>query len=964
MTESLAKDTPPEYVVLDFETTGFDESQAEIIEIGALRVKGLEVLDRYHSLVRASAPIPPVISRLTGIRDEDVRGAPQLSDVLPGFLDFVRDLPLVAHNATLEQRFLDHQIAPRASVRKFTVHNSIDPLALVLPERPSLSLESLRQWAGLPAEGAHRADHDCEATLRVLERAQEYMRTERPWLAGIVQSLLGSEDDPWWWAWFFAGDTVSLPEKAPLGDLRELRGEDAAREPDWTKIPGPEAVHRALSHEIADKFRYRETQEKMAQLVRETLAQGGRVAVEAPTGTGKSLAYLVPGLIAARASGAPLVVATHSKSLQDQLLEKDIPLARQLISEAGRAENLAHPGGETGDTPSATTVKGQENYLCLRKLHDHVDAARSGSLEERWSAAYLQALSVSIPTVELDRVSHYLKTQFPALAAAVDSVKSHHTTTLGPPCPHYKRCHFFDSARLAHRADVIVANHALTFQWPAHLPQIRSIVFDEAHHLEEQITEAHRLELSEGTLQDHVHRLDGRTGSGVAGRSTRARQSSRRTGDAPAIARFVEGLVLQGSHGEAMKLASLEERCEAIRARAGEVRMAAPRALARDVGDDGFEQPIVLGPPLPPQARDPAPRPPTQAVGALAEALRNLQGEVRRLAEALTAALTAGDSPSNRQNPAFDQLKTHAFRFSQDADRLASVVDATDANRLRVVHWDPRESTWRVSAEPIQVTGLAEPFFAARHGVVLTSATLATGGSASFVVDRIGLAPTRPPVILPSPFRLDRQATVFITEDAPPPGSPPHLEAITRFTEKAALALGGRTLLLLTANRRLRLAAQLLRERLTPHGIEVFDSLSDRRAAEAFRMTERAVLVGGERYGEGLDIPGRALSLVVLEKINEAMTRGPLAEARKARTKFSLYDYDFPLRMMWLKQRVGRLIRTPTDSGWVVVFDPRYMAWGASSRAVVNRTLAPMPVRALPREDILAQISSELERSG
>lgn len=959
MADLFRKDTLPEYVVLDFETTGFDEAQAEIIEIGALRVRGLEVLDRYHSLVRPSGPIPPVISRLTGIRDEDVRAAAALSDVLPGFLDFVRDQPLVAHNASMEQRFLDHQIAPRASVRKFTVHNSIDPLALVLPERPSLSLESLRQWAGLTEEGSHRADHDCEATVRVLERAREFMRAERPWVATIVQSLLGSPGsggDPWWWAWFFsdtrasrlAGAAAPFPEKEPLGDLRELRGEDAAREPDWAKIPGPDAVHRALSRETVEpggshattRFRYRETQEKMAQLVRETLAQGGRVAVEAPTGTGKSLAYLVPGLIAARASGAPLVVATHSKSLQDQLLEKDIPLARRLISEA--------EGGDAAESPKATTVKGQENYLCLRKLHDHVDAARSGSLEERWSAAYLQALSVALPTVELDRVSHYLKTQFPALATAVDTVKSHHTTTLGPPCPYYRRCHFFDSARLAHRADVIVANHALTFQWPAHLPQIRSIVFDEAHHLEEQITEAHSLQLSEWTLLEHAHRLDGRSG--------RSKPSARRTGDAPAITRFVERLVLPETHGEALRLAALEERCEAIRARAGEVRMAAPLALPRDAGDDGFEQPIVLGPPLPPQARGTAPRPPTAALRALAEALRNLQGEVRRLAESLTAALTAADGPSNRQDPAFDQLKTHAFRFSQDADRLAAVVDATDPNRLRVAHWDPRESTWRVSAEPIQVTGLAEPFFAARHGVVLTSATLATGGSASFVIDRIGLAPTREPVILPSPFQLDRQATVFITEDAPPPGSPPHLEAITRFTEKAALALGGRTLLLLTANRRLRIAAELLRERLTPHGIEVFDSLSDRRAAEAFRMTERAVLVGGERYGEGLDIPGRALSLVVIEKINEAMTRGPLAEARKARTKFPLFDYDFPLRMMWLKQRVGRLIRSPTDSGWVVVFDPRYMAWSASSRAVVNRTLAPMPVRALPRDEILQAI--------
>jgi len=136
----------------------------------------------------------------------------------------------------------------------------------------------------------------------------------------------------------------------------------------------------------------------------------------------------------------------------------------------------------------------------------------------------------------------------------------------------------------------------------------------------------------------------------------------------------------------------------------------------------------------------------------------------------------------------------------------------------------------------------------------------------------------------------------------------------------------------------------------------VFDSVSDRRAAEGFRGASRALLIGSERYGEGLDIPGKALSLVIIEKINETMTRGPLADARKARTKFGLYDYDFPLRMMWLKQRVGRLIRSPSDTGHVVVFDSRYHQWSVSSRGVVQRALAPMPVRGGKRDDVLREI--------
>jgi ATP-dependent DNA helicase DinG len=160
----------------------------------------------------------------------------------------------------------------------------------------------------------------------------------------------------------------------------------------------------------------------------------------------------------------------------------------------------------------------------------------------------------------------------------------------------------------------------------------------------------------------------------------------------------------------------------------------------------------------------------------------------------------------------------------------------------------------------------------------------------------------------------------------------------------------------MTSNRRLAHAAEVLRDRLKARGITVFDSLTDKRAADSFRVSEHALLIGSERYGEGLDIPGQALSLVIVEKINEAMTRSPLAEARKAKTKFGLYDYDFPLRMMWLKQRVGRLIRSPSDTGCVVVFDPRYHTWSAGSRIHVQKALAPMPIAGGTTEEILVQM--------
>lgn len=928
--------SPTRYVILDFETTGLDPQQSEIIEIGAILVEDTRALARFHCLVKPTRAVPPAIAKLTGISDEMLSNEKPLAEIAPGFLEFLGDLPIVAHNAALEQGFLDTHF----SESSFTVHNSIEPLALILPDHGSHSMESMRNWAGIVTENAHRADQDCEDLLLLLEHGRKWMLEHRPHTMRIVHEILPD----WWWSWFFSdgSDPASLdfPEREYLGDLKTLKTESAEKEINWKDSVSQAELQRALRSE-GDGFQYRETQAMLAEEVAGALVRGGKIAVEAPTGTGKSLAYLLPGILAARKSGAPLVVSTHSKSLQDQLLEKDIPLARRLLNDPD---------------VKASTVKGQDNYLCQRKLHDLVGSVTPDSpLDERWSIAYLHAFSASQRTAELDRVSHYLRRQFEPLNRLVDQVRSHYTTTIGPVCPFYKTCHFYDSARLAHQSDVIIANHSLVFRWPGHLPEVHNVVFDEAHHLEDQITEAYSVRLSEQELADTLDRLSRKHGN-------------RRAGDTTQIAKLLSRLGLPGE-----KLADLTD---AIRTRLAQLRSVIPLSLHPD-RDAGSAYDEIINLSLPPRN--------ASAHHALLESVANLAGTVESLAEYLAAGVKACEDEKIRQDRAADLLKAHAFRVESYGQRLRSLLapviqDASPSaapekapaqqtpadparNFLRLLYWNGRDNVWRLVVAPIEVGALAGPFFQTKRSVIATSATLSTGQvtkdpSEEFISRRAGLELSKPLMTLPSPYELEKQAVVYIPTDLAQPGTPSHLESLIDFTASAATALGGRTLLLMTSNQRLRIAAEALRERLAPHGIEVFDSVSDRRAAEAFRSTERALLIGSERYGEGLDIPGPALSCVIIEKINEAMTRSPLAEARKSLTRFALFDYDFPIRMMWLKQRVGRLIRSHADSGSVVVFDPRYHRWSAASRAVVNRALAPIPVQSGTREQVLMKIDT------
>lgn len=890
VTQSLLMNSGPEYIVLDFETTGFEPGPSEIIEIGALHMRGFEILSRYERLVRPSRPIPAVITQITGITQESVKDAPEFKEVQEEFMRFVDGLPVIAHNASMEQRFLDHFVG-RLPGPYPLVQDSIEPLALALPERGSYSLENLRIWADIDTSGAHRAGKDAEDVVRVLEKAHALLGGERVAIAKIVREIFPKElFADWWWSWFF--QTASL----------------AARSPSLPNETQQETLEPAAIRDLSSAFREkppaldlekRDSQEKMAHATAETLEDGGRLAIEAPTGVGKSLGYLLPGALFAREHDEPIVVATHTRSLQDQLIRKDIPILRRWIGEV-----------------SAAIVKGQENYLCLRKLHEATAQAQHGgvplSRDEAWSIAFLHAYSSVSRAAEVGHVSRFLKGAFPALEAWVERSRSHHTTTIGPKCPFYKSCHFFNSARAAADADVIVANHALAFQWPSHLPKAERWIFDEAHHLEEQLTDANSLRLTAHDLNSVLERLG--AGRGQPSRELSAVQNAT---SVEATARLIKA-------------------CSDARELSGEITTGIPEEITADFG---------LSSPK----------------GAVSELLPRLQALEQKITDALSELTKLTEGITAERSFASDVLVTEIDRLARAKSFLSGFTDTDRKELLR--SFQSTRDEWRAALIPIEVSAFGRAFFESRKSVILTSATLATPSSKEFLLKRIGFDSTRPLLSLPSPYALERQATAFIPQDAAPPGTDLHLEQLIDFTESCARKLGGRTLLLITANHRLRSAAEELRARLEADGISVFDSWSDSHAAENFRSTKRAVLVGSERMGEGIDIPGPALSLVIIEKINESMTRGALAESRKARTKFGLYDYDFPLRMIWLKQRVGRLIRSKQDTGSIVVFDPRYFAWAPRSRSFVKETLAPIPLKESTRAEILAALDAAPKES-
>ncbi|RYZ68991.1 MAG: 3'-5' exonuclease, partial [Proteobacteria bacterium] len=220
-----------DYILLDFETTGLSSTQDEIIEVGAIRMSGFEKIEEFQCFVKPSKEIPTAIIQLTGISNEMVAGAESIEQVAPKLAEFLSDLPLVAHNSQMEQEFLDQHVSPRVGGLAYTVHNSIEPLALILPDRSSHSLENLRIWAGETSAQSHRALQDCEDLLYVLKYAYDYCAKERPWIASLSHHMLAH----WWWNWMF--EPIALAQESEfalldlflrtsMGDLRSFQKED------------------------------------------------------------------------------------------------------------------------------------------------------------------------------------------------------------------------------------------------------------------------------------------------------------------------------------------------------------------------------------------------------------------------------------------------------------------------------------------------------------------------------------------------------------------------------------------------------------------------------------------------------------------------------------------------------------------------------------------------------------------
>lgn len=663
------------------------------------------------------------------------------------------------------------------------------------------------------------------------------------------------------------------------------------------------AVAQVLSH-----YEDRESQREMAGVVTDLYNDGGVGLLEAGTGVGKSLAYLVPALRWAAANGQRTVVSTNTINLQEQLVRKDLPFLAQAF--------------EGDQEVRFALLKGWRNYLCLLRLAQSKLLASTLLADD--SRAELDAI---VDWAEQTTDGSLADLAAPPRPEVWDEVAAEPDLCRKSACPHYGRCFLFQARRAAAKADVVVVNHHLLMSdvavrraqqnWEdaAVIPAYTRLVLDEAHHVEDAAAAHLGSSVTRRGLQQLFSRLV-RHGAG-----TRAGRGLLHSLEA----RLVAAPDLLNSASLDIVRKSLLPSVDAAREKAN---------FLFDLLHTYLQSRGELVQRLTAEfARDPIWK------AGLDAALTDLLGEISMLKsglEMVRARMESAKKPDEAVLPLIEEMAAVGRRLEGAALALEGTLRPPAGEPMvRWVELRGREGNVGVMSVPLDLAPiLREDLFKKVETAILTSATLTSDARFDFLSRRLGLDMLGTNVvteIFPSPFEYPTHALFMVPTDAPAPNvdSAGHMQAVVRSVIDVTAAADGGVFVLFTSHRDVRAAAVELRARgversrqLYVHGEDTRDNL-----LRKFRDSGRAVLLGTASFWEGVDVPGKALHGLIIAKLPFRVPTEPVTaahcEAIVERGGDAFSEYMVPHAALRLKQGFGRLIRTATDRGVIVLVDPR-----------------------------------------
>lgn len=938
------------WAVIDIETTGIDESYDEIIDLGYLQFEGTKLVKKYSSLVKTEKILSQFIQKLTGITPGMMKNAPLWERVEPDLLS-LQGHELIAHNAFFEKKFLEGFFTDEEEGVFFV--DTFSFFALIFPEKKKLGLEGLLIESGIADEEIHRGFEDSRDLLKMMLFSLEYLfrdQEKRKYIQGL---LLDLDMEKWRWGKFL---------QLPLSEVREIaseidfdsedcvdrylektlfkKNEKLVFAENFPEEFNSQSIEKVFSEngpieEVYPDFEKRESQKQMALKVGQSFANGVHSLIQAPTGTGKTLAYLVPSALFMGERAQRVLIATGTKTLQEQIMNKDIPRLRQIM------------GDREGELRIIRLV-GSSNHLCELLFQDQFFGAQISIFkrgDEDFLKAYLQMIffhnsrEPNENRVLKDEVPYILKRTVEGLSEVLEEVKVDYRSCVGSQCSFASRCSYLQGLRDASDAEMIIGNHALMFQWPKGVDRPSHIIVDEAHRIEGEASKAYSLVLDKGQLDSMTHLLTKGQGLGAL-------------------------FYLLLEIGEESQVEKIKEDLEPL----GEELIKVSQELdflfeSFFKGNSRYSSLYWNELPMVTMAH---PDGVGKRLFKKLDSLKEVLTSYYRILFPFVETIKERREKDEAFLMAFTRFENTLGILEDSYLLMSALFEEGLENCQQLKYHEEFGYSMEVTAVDIGKT-IEKELLEPSESVVYTSATLANhdGTSGTQGVHWMTGYAYLPPekrfkkgLYLDGVFDYEKDAKVFLSTDTPYFNHVDFIPHIVKKLSPVMEELGGRTLMLFSSRKRFEQACELMLERF--EGVlNIYIQGLGSQVVERFQEDSHGVLIGMESFGEGIDIPGEKLQFIYIDKVPD-MRISLLSDARKDffERSFgnSFVDYYLAQRARSLHQKLGRLIRRQGDRGAIIITDSRLSRWKMRTISQFAELMKPYHMERLGLDEACSEV--------
>lgn len=863
------------YISLDIETTGLSYEHDDIIEIGAVKFDEAGTKDVFKTFLSIDYELPPIITHITGIKDSDLENAPKLEEVKETLFEFIGDLPIVAHNADFDLDFLSTKGLEITNPRFDTLQLS----TIMYPELPSHSLSIITDFLKIEHKTKHRAFEDAEATAELFRKLKSKIsEIDFETLEKIKEALKRS-------TWPLKDIFLSAESKVQSPQITattQKHTSDISLEFDKDDILSFYKEGGILNKNEKD-YEVRLPQIKMSEKIIDAMEHGYNLLCEAGTGTGKTTAYLLPSIFKAKSENRKVIISTHTKHLQDQLQNKDIPALQKAFKTYLNIEDHEQ-------CFNSTVIKGRKNYLSKKRLELFMQKKFFRDHEATLLIKVLLWVDKT-KTGDREEITLQKKEKFTWDEICCDALKCPHTDK-----DYSKNCFLAHARERAQNSDIVITNHALlasdTVIPSPVLPDHKYLIIDEAHHLESETTEALTINLTtelfhrpltniKNLKKDHSEAVDLLSSKvevlfGILGIFYEKNNE---------YSNNIGGLTIHGHMKNSIEWTRLQESAENI---------------------------YLKG---------------KRFISELKETIKDEEKVLKDELESLDT-----------------QLNAIAFVLLEKSP--------PEAGEYITWMYLKRDGSPGVKSAPLHIgEHLSKTLFHDKESVILTSATLTVNNTFDYIRDQLSLGEDFNEIILPPHFSYSDQVEIVIHKNIPPPNSAGFFEQTCKIIKENTLENMGKMLVLFTSKRAVEATYLHLMPELKQKDITILAqniSGSRNKILELFKKDpDRSVIFGTNSFWEGIDIKGASLNCVIIQKLPFDPPDDPIHSARAKLRDDPFYEYQIPRAVLRFKQGFGRLIRSASDTGKIIILDSRVIT-KSYGKAFVDSLPAGIKINITP----------------